>query len=95
VEAVVRYDADWALPQLHRVGRYFGTAQFQRDAELANKVEPVLHRFDRYGNRVDEVEYHPSYTRVIEAAVGYGAHASAWAEPRPGAASTGSTAAPR
>jgi len=45
----------------------------------------VLHAFDRYGNRIDEVEYHPSYTRIIKAAVGYGAHTSAWAEPRPGA----------
>jgi len=85
VEAVERYDADWALPQLHTVGRHVGTAQFQHDAELANKVEPVLHAFDRYGNRLDEVEYHPSYTRIIEAAVGYGAHTSAWADPRPGA----------
>ena len=85
VEAVERYDADWALPKLHEVGRHVGTAEFQHDAELANTVPPVLHAFDRYGNRIDEVEYHPSYTRIIEAAVGYGAHTSAWAEPRPGA----------
>ncbi|MES2095050.1 MAG: acyl-CoA dehydrogenase family protein [Actinomycetota bacterium] len=85
VEAVGRYDAEWALPTLHEVGRHVGTAQFQHDAELANTVPPVLHAFDRYGNRIDEVEYHPSYTRIIEAAVGFGAHTSAWAEPRPGA----------
>jgi len=85
VEAVERYDAGWALPKLHEVGRHVGTAEFQNDAELANTVEPVLHAFDRYGNRIDEVEYHPSYTRIIGAAVGYGAHTSAWAEPRPGA----------
>ena len=85
VEAVERYDADWALPKLHEVGRHVGTAEFQHDAELANTIEPVLHTFDRYGNRIDEVEYHPSYTRIIKAAVGYGAHTSAWAEPRPGA----------
>jgi len=85
VEAVERYDAGWALPTLHEVGRHVGTSAFQHDAELANTVEPVLHTFDRYGHRIDEVEYHPSYTRIIEAAVGYGAHTSAWAEPRPGA----------
>jgi putative acyl-CoA dehydrogenase len=85
VEAVERYDAGWALPMLHEVGRYVGTSEFQHDAELANTVEPVLHTFDRYGHRIDEVEYHPSYTRIIKAAVGYGAHTSAWAEPRPGA----------
>ena len=85
VEAVNRYDAAWAIPQLHRVGQHVGTEQFQHDAELANSVEPVLHAFDRYGNRIDEVEYHPAYHRIIEAAIGYGAHTSAWSEPKPGA----------
>ncbi len=84
-EAVNRYDAAWAMPQLHRVGQHVGTEQFQHDAELANTVEPVLHAFDRYGNRIDEVDYHPAYHRIIEAAIGYGAHTSAWAEPKPGA----------
>jgi putative acyl-CoA dehydrogenase len=85
VEGVRRYDADWAIDALHRVGRHVGTAEFQRDAELANVHEPVLRSHDRYGNRIDEVEYHPAYHRIIRAAVHYGAHTSAWAEPRPGA----------
>ncbi|MHB1172154.1 MAG: acyl-CoA dehydrogenase family protein [Lacisediminihabitans sp.] len=85
VEAVNRYDAAWAVPQLHRAGQHVGTGQFQHDAELANTVEPALHAFDRYGNRIDEVEYHPAYHRIIEASIGYGAHSSAWAEPKPGA----------
>lgn len=85
VEAVNHYDAAWALPQLHQVGQHVGTAQFQHDAELANTFEPVLHAFDRYGNRIDEVEYHPAYHRIIGAAIESGAHTSAWAEPRPGA----------
>jgi putative acyl-CoA dehydrogenase len=85
VEAVERYDAGWAVDTLHEVGRHVGTAEFQHDAALANTIEPVLHVFDRYGNRIDEVEYHPSYSRIIEAAVGYGAHTSAWAEPQAGA----------
>jgi len=85
VEAVIRYDAAWAVPELQRVGQHVGTAEFQHDAELANKVEPVLHAFDRYGNRIDEVEYHPAYHRIIEASIRYGAHTSTWAEPKPGA----------
>lgn len=84
-EAVKRYDGGWALPQLHEIGHLVGTAEFQHDAELANINEPVLHAFDRYGNRIDEVEYHPAYTRIIEAAVRHGAHTAAWADPRPGA----------
>jgi putative acyl-CoA dehydrogenase len=85
VQAVERFDAGWALPDLRAVGRHVGTAEFQHDAELANTVEPELHAFDRVGNRIDEVEYHPAYTRIISAAVGFGAHTAAWAAPRPGA----------
>ncbi|MEF2977561.1 acyl-CoA dehydrogenase family protein [Subtercola sp. YIM 133946] len=85
VEAVTRHDAGWALDDLRRVGRYVATPQFQHDAERANRVEPELHTHDRYGNRLDEVEYDSSYHRVISAAVAEGAHTSAWAAPRPGA----------
>lgn len=84
VEGIVR-DAAWALPELGEVGRLVGTEQFQHDAELANTIEPVLHTHDRYGNRIDEVEYHPSYHRIIAAAIAHGAHTSAWADPKPGA----------
>jgi putative acyl-CoA dehydrogenase len=70
---------------LLEAGALVGSGDFQRDAELANVHPPVLHTHDRWGNRVDEVEYHPAYHRVIGEAVARGAHTSAWAEPRPGA----------
>jgi len=85
VDAVAHYDAGWASPQLHTVGRIVGTAEFQQDAERANTLKPVLHTHDRYGHRIDEVEYDPSYHRILASAVAHGAHTSAWAEPRPGA----------
>ena len=85
VEAVRRNDAEWALDELGAIGRYVGTAEFQSDAERANRVEPALRTHDRSGNRVDEVDYDPSYQRIIAAAVAAGAHTSAWATPRPGA----------
>jgi putative acyl-CoA dehydrogenase len=85
VEAVERYDAHWALDDLGEVGRYVGTQSFQHDAERANRIEPELHSHDRYGNRIDEVEYDSSYHRIISAAVDAGAHTSAWASPLPGA----------
>jgi putative acyl-CoA dehydrogenase len=85
IEGVTHYAAGWALDDLHRVGSLVGTAEFQSDAERANRVEPELHSHDRYGNRIDEVEYDGSYSRIIRSAVAAGAHTSAWAEPRPGA----------
>lgn len=85
VEAVERYDAGWAVLELERTGALVGTASFQHDAELANTHEPELLPFDRTGHRIDEVEYHPAYHRIIGDAVAAGAHTSAWADPRPGA----------
>jgi putative acyl-CoA dehydrogenase len=84
-EAVTQYDAGWALEGLAATGRYVGTAEFQHDAERANRVEPLLRTHDAHGNRIDEVEYDGSYTRIIRAAVAAGAHTSAWADPKPGA----------
>ncbi len=84
-EGIRMYDAGWALPDLHATGRLVGSADFQHDAELANTHDPILRTHDRYGHRIDEVEYHPSYHRIIAAAVAAGAHTSAWAEPRAGA----------
>ena len=85
VEAVRAWGAS-AERALTEAGALVGSGDFQRDAELANTHEPVLHTHDRRGNRVDEVEYHPAYHRVIGDAIARGAHTSAWAEPKPGAA---------
>ena len=85
VEGVRHYDAGWALDELGNVGRRVGTAEFQHDAERANRVEPELVTHDPRGNRIDEVEYDSSYQRIIAAAVAAGAHTSAWADPKPGA----------
>ncbi len=85
VDAVARFDAEWALGDLRTVGKLVGGAAFQRDAETANTQAPVLHTHDRYGHRIDEVDYDESYHRILSAAVAHGAHTSAWAERRPGA----------
>ncbi|QNG20628.1 DNA alkylation response protein [Rhodococcus triatomae] len=83
-EAVARHDGGWGEQELTEIGALVGTGQFQHDAELANTVTPVLHTFDRWGHRIDEVEYHPAYHRIIAAAVEHGAHTRSWADPRPG-----------
>jgi putative acyl-CoA dehydrogenase len=85
VEGLKTYDAGWAIDELHAVGQLVGSAQFADDAVRANTADPKLHTHDRYGHRIDEVEYDESYHRVIGAAVAAGAHTSAWARPRPGA----------
>jgi putative acyl-CoA dehydrogenase len=84
-EGVQRYDAGWAEADLSSVGRLVGSAAFQADAERANVNQPQLRAFDRWGDRIDEVEYDESYHRIIAESAAAGAHTAAWAEPRAGA----------
>ncbi|MGZ8805094.1 MAG: acyl-CoA dehydrogenase family protein, partial [Microbacterium sp.] len=84
-EAVTAFGAAWAHDALHEAGHLVGSPSFQRDATLANVHGPIAHAHDRWGFRLDEIEYDPSYHRVIAAAIARGAHASAWSDPREGA----------
>ena len=52
---------------------------------LANEHPPVLRTHDRYGNRIDEVEFHPAWHSLLRLGVEAGLHALPWREPVPGA----------
>jgi putative acyl-CoA dehydrogenase len=85
-DAVARTAAsDWAPDELHALGRIAGAAETQRWGEQANANPPQLRAFDRYGHRIDQVEYHPAYHELMGVAVGHGLHAWPWADDRPGA----------
>jgi putative acyl-CoA dehydrogenase len=83
--AVEREGAGWAAGDLHRLGKLAGTAEPQRWASDANRYEPRLVTHDRYGHRIDEVEFHPAWHRLMEVAVGEGLAGAPWADDRPGA----------
>ncbi|MFJ4276590.1 DNA alkylation response protein [Streptomyces massasporeus] len=85
LEGLRREGAGWAEEDLRRLGRQAGSAQAQEWANLANRHEPELRTHDRYGNRVDEVEFHPSWHHLMRTAIGEGLAASPWADDRPGA----------
>lgn len=68
---------------LHELGDTLGTAEMQTHARLANVHTPVLHTHDRFGRRIDEVEFHPSYHALMKAAVGAGLHGTPWGSARP------------
>ncbi|MGH2674893.1 MAG: isovaleryl-CoA dehydrogenase [Actinomycetota bacterium] len=84
-EAVRREGAGWAEPDLAALGKVAGTAETLRLGEEANRHPPVLRTHDRYGRRIDEVEFHPSWHHLMRLSVGHGVHALPWREPRPGA----------
>ncbi|MET3392112.1 putative acyl-CoA dehydrogenase [Variovorax sp. 1140] len=64
--------------QLHELGATLGSAGMQAHARLANVHTPELHTHDRFGRRIDEVEFHPSYHALMGAAVGAGLHGTPW-----------------
>ncbi|WP_372345759.1 acyl-CoA dehydrogenase family protein [Streptomyces sp. KL116D] len=85
LEGVRREGAEWCLDDLHRTGRRAGSEEVQRWAEQANTYEPVLRSHDRYGNRIDEVDFHPAYHALMDVAVSEGLAGAAWADERVGA----------
>ena len=64
---------------LNALGAQCGSQALQVHARLANVHRPVLHTHDRFGRRVDEVEFHPSYHVLMRAAMAAGLHGSPWA----------------
>jgi putative acyl-CoA dehydrogenase len=60
------------------LGTLLGSAAMQTHARLANTHPPRLLSHDRFGHRIDRVEFHPSYHALMEAAVGAGLHGTPW-----------------
>ncbi|MFJ8601114.1 acyl-CoA dehydrogenase family protein [Streptomyces shenzhenensis] len=85
LEGLRREGAGWAEEEVRRLGRRAGSAEAQEWGELANRHEPELRTHDRYGNRIDEVEFHPAWHRLMRVAVGAGLAGAPWADARPGA----------
>jgi putative acyl-CoA dehydrogenase len=67
------------LASLTHLGESLGSEAMQTHARLANTHPPELRTHDRFGRRVDEVEFHPSYHALMTAAVGAGLHGTPWA----------------
>src|SRR2546428_1285811 len=84
-EALRREGGDWAEEKVSEVGALMGRAETLRLGELANRHPPVLRTHDRYGHRVDEVEFHPAWHALMRLGVEEGLHASPWREPQRGA----------
>ncbi|MFI1165722.1 acyl-CoA dehydrogenase family protein [Streptomyces sp. NPDC020801] len=85
LEGLRREGAEWAEEGVRRLGALAGSPEAQEWAELANRHEPELRTHDRYGNRVDEVEFHPGWHHLMRTAVAEGLAGAPWADDRPGA----------
>ncbi len=85
VEAVRREGADWAEQRISAVGALAGSERVLALGALANENPPKLRTHDRYGHRVDEVEFHPAWHELLGMAVEHELHSSPWKRPGPGA----------
>ena len=68
-EAVNREGAGWAEKNLSAFGHLMGCTEIFDHAEKANKNPPELKAFDQYGNRINYVDYHPSYHHLLGVAI--------------------------
>jgi putative acyl-CoA dehydrogenase len=72
-------------PRLERVGLGLGRSETLRWGDRANRIGPVLRSHDRFGHRIDEVEFHPAWHDLMRTAVAHELHGLPWRDPRPGA----------
>ncbi|WP_347351041.1 acyl-CoA dehydrogenase family protein [Intrasporangium sp.] len=80
-EAVARWADPGDVPALRELGRLGGTAEALEHGRLADANPPILHTHDARGNRIDEVEFHPSWHWLMTRAVGAGLTAEPWTMP--------------
>ncbi|MFI9079201.1 acyl-CoA dehydrogenase family protein [Streptomyces sioyaensis] len=85
LEALRRDGAEWGVREVSELGALAGSAAVQDQARWAEEQPPRLHTHDRFGHRIDEVEFHPAWHQLMTVAVEHGLHAAPWADDRPGA----------
>ncbi|GAB3718321.1 acyl-CoA dehydrogenase family protein [Nocardiopsis oceani] len=85
LEGLRREGAGWAEADVREIGNAAGSERVRAWGESANTYPPVLRTHDRYGHRVDEVDFQPAYHVLMDQAVEHGMHAAPWADDREGA----------
>lgn len=78
LRSIVQKFSPWAAERCAKLGALAGDAQTQEAARLANENDPKLRSHDRCGNRIDWVEYHPSWHELMRHAFGHEVHSLAW-----------------
>ena len=84
-EGMAREGAGWAGDKLAAFGKIAGAAEIFEKADLANKHTPEINAFDRYGMRINQVDFHPAYHDLMAVAIQNEVPSFAWKHARPGA----------
>ncbi|GFM67515.1 acyl-CoA dehydrogenase family protein [Pseudomonas lijiangensis] len=81
---VKRFGAAWAEPRIDAYGALAG-GPLMEAGFLANQNKPTFASHDRYGHRIDLVEFHPAYHQLMSTAIEHGIPSLPWTDPQPGA----------
>lgn len=82
-ECIKREGAGWAQAQLTALGARVGSEEVIGWGQNANAFPPVLQTHDRYGQRIDEVAFHPAWHHLLDLSITHGAHALSWQASQP------------
>lgn len=80
-EAVEREGAGWAENKLAAFGKIAGSSDVFEKANAANRHTPEIKPFDRYGMRINQVEFHPAYHDLMKLAIENEVPSFAWNHP--------------
>lgn len=83
-EALHREGGGWAEEKVRGFGAVLGSEHSLALGEAANRFVPELRAFDRYGQRIDEVEFHPAYHELMALGIEHDVHSIAWRAEQPG-----------
>ncbi len=84
-EGLLRERGGHGLEGVRAFARRMGSAAVLELGELANRHAPILHTRDRFGRRIDEVEFHPAWHELMRIGIEAGLHSLPWTDPGPGA----------
>ena len=85
VEALRREGGGWAESQVRAYGAALGSPEVMRWGRDANRNIPQLHTHDRFGHRIDEIEFHPAWHEIMRLGMAHEVHNLPWRNPQPGA----------
>ncbi len=85
IDAIARGDGRWGADRLQTVGLLAGRPEVREHSRRAERNEPRLTPYDRFGHRIDAVELDPSWHWLLRTAIEHEIHSLPWRDPRPGA----------
>ena len=83
-EALEREGGAWGVDRARDLGALVASSEAQEHSRRAERNLPRLISHDRYGNRVDRVDYDPSWHWMMRAGIERALASLPWRETRPG-----------